>query len=309
VETKHKIEIATKRNILDAFLVTKVTWYGDLEQTNFLGRLYYLQNLPSFDNRYKTAFDDIHKHTFLNNDWPDEWIFSDARFNLLHIQDNVFLDFLSLTIHPMVRDNKEQIVTLLEIFNNNLLKHGFEIVKSKEIAGKPVYEAREISQTVTNAAPKMMDKKLALVVGCSAYKYANSLINPLNDANGMENILQNLSYDVIKVIDPTQKELKVAIDDFGDKLKNYQVGLFYYAGHGVQVKGLNYIIPIDANLKSEIMVEYDCVEVNRALSYMEDRKTNVNIIILDACRDNPFERSWGRGIGLRGLATMKAPIG
>ncbi len=125
----------------------------------------------------------------------------------------------------------------------------------------------------------------------------------------MEAILKTMGFEVIKKIDPTQKELKIAIDEFGEKLKGCEVGLFYFAGHGVQVKGLNYLIPIDANLKTEKIVEYDCVEAGRVLAHMEDARTSVNLMILDACRNNPFERSWGRGIGLRGLATMNAPKG
>lgn len=137
----------------------------------------------------------------------------------------------------------------------------------------------------------------------------HTLGNPNNDANAIANSLQELDFEIIKIIDPTQKDLKVAIDDFGEKLKGYQVGLYFFAGHGVQVKGLNYVIPIDANLKSERMVEYDCVDANRVLSHMEESKCSVNIVILDACRDNPFERSWSRGIRQRGLATMNAPTG
>ena len=293
-----------------SFNRTLLSWYGNLEQINFLGRLFDLSKLPSRDPRYKTASEDIDKHTALNDDWPDEWIFTDNRFNLLHIEDEVLLDFLCLTIHPTVRTNQEEVVTLLEIYNNNISKHGFELARTNEIAGKPVFTAREILRGAPQiATPAKKEKKFALVVGCSSYASVNPLVNPLNDANGMELTLRKLDFEIIKIIDPTEKKLKVAIDNFGEKLKECQIGLYYFAGHGVQVKGLNYLIPIDANLKTEKMVEYDCVEANRVLSYMEDSRTNVNIVILDACRNNPFERSWGRGIGLRGLATMNAPKG
>ena len=99
------------------------------------------------------------------------------------------------------------------------------------------------------------------------------------------------------------------VDDFGIELKNYDIGLFYFAGHGVQVNGVNYLIPIDANLRYERAVEYDCVRADRVLSHMENTNNDVNIMILDACRNNPFERSWGRGISGRGLAVMNAPKG
>lgn len=309
MDTKNIIELSSRRNILDGFLVTRIPWYGNLEQTGFLGRLFDLSKLPSTDSRYKTADEDIYKHTVLNYDWPDEWIFTDSRFNILHLPDKLFLDFLCLTIHPTVRDKDDQVVTLLEIYNNNLSKHQIEITKVSEIAGKPVFEAKAIKTLEAKKEEILKFTKLALVVGCSDYLYGGTLPNPTNDANSMDNKLNSLGFEVIKILNPSQKELKMSIDDFGEKLKNYEVGLFYFAGHGVQVKGLNYLIPVDANIKSEKMVEYDCVEASRVLGYMEESKSHVNIVILDACRDNPFERSWGRGIGQRGLTTMNAPKG
>jgi hypothetical protein len=311
MDNNDRIELSSRRNILDGFLITRIPWYGNLEQGNFLGRLFDLSKLPSKDYRYKTADQDIYKHTVDNNDWPDEWVFSDSRFNLLHLNDKEFLEFLCLTIHPTVRDKDDQITTLLEIYNNNLAKHGIEIIKTGEIAGRPLFGVKDIEAKQVQAAMATAKKetKLALVIGCSNYEFAGILGNPMNDGNAMESKLQVLGFDVLKILNPSQKQLKIGIDTFGDKLRNYDIGLFYFAGHGVQVKGLNYLIPVDANLRSEIMVEYDCVEAERILRYMEDSKSKINIVILDACRNNPFERSWGRGIGQRGLATMNAPKG
>jgi hypothetical protein len=306
----NKIQLGTRRNILDGFLVTRISWSGDLEQPGFLGRLYDLSKLPSFDPRYSTAGEDIHKHTVMNDDWPAEWVFTDSRFNVLHSSDKTFLDFLCLTLHPTVRKSDIEITTLLEIYTNNLKRDGFTIEKSGEIAGRPLFTAIELSAVATTTTTTLRPEvRKALVIGCSKYQFANPLVNPLNDANGVESNLQKLGFEVTKKIDPSQKELKITIDEFGDKLKGSDIGLFYFAGHGVQVKGLNYLIPVDANLSSEKMVEYDCVEAGRVLAHMEDARTAVNIMILDACRNNPFERSWGRGIGLRGLATMNAPKG
>jgi uncharacterized protein (TIGR02145 family) len=107
----------------------------------------------------------------------------------------------------------------------------------------------------------------------------------------------------------TQSQMKKAMDDFGIKLKNYDVSLFFYAGHGIQAKGYNYLIPVDAKLQSEQQVEYDCVQADRILALMEASGTKVNIIILDACRNNPFERSWTRSESGKGLAFMTAPSG
>lgn len=307
----NNIQLSTRRNILDGFSIARIAWHGNVNQVDFLGRLYDLSSLPSFDNRYKTAAEDIHKHTIMNDDWSEEWIFTDSRFNVLHVPDEVFLDFLCMTINPRIRENKDELTVLLEIYNNNLKRDGVIIEKSSEIAGHPVFSAKTISiiSTETEESLIKLDNRKALVIGCSEYLYNNKLNNPLNDANSMDNMLVSLGFDVMKKIDPTQKELKIVIDKFGESLSDGDVGLFYFAGHGVQVKGLNYLVPIDANLSSERKVEYDCVEADRVLANMEDARTSVNILILDACRNNPFERSWGRGLKQRGLATMNAPKG
>jgi len=153
------------------------------------------------------------------------------------------------------------------------------------------------------------EKRLALVIGCSEYEHVTRLNNPDNDATAMEKSLKKRGFDVIMKIDPQLRDMKMVIDDFGIELKNYDVGLFYFAGHGVQVNGNNYLIPVDANLRTERAVEYDCVQANRILANMEDANSKVNIIMLDACRNNPFERSWSRSITGRGLAQMNAPTG
>jgi TolB-like protein/Tfp pilus assembly protein PilF len=152
------------------------------------------------------------------------------------------------------------------------------------------------------------ERRLALVIGNGNYS-SSTLANPENDARSMEVALKEIGFDVIKYENLKQKEMARAIDDFGNRLKNYDVGLFFYAGHGVQSKGFNYLIPVDAEMKSESDVEFDCVHADRILAKMEEAKSKLNIIILDACRDNPFERSWTRASRSRGLATMNAPVG
>jgi uncharacterized caspase-like protein len=154
------------------------------------------------------------------------------------------------------------------------------------------------------------EKRLALIIGNSKYLHGEFLLNPANDAKEMTKVLEKVGFEVESYIDADQKTVKMAMDKFGDKLENYQVGLFYYAGHGVQVNGNNYIIPVDASLYMENDVEYDCVEVGRILGKMEASGCETNIVILDACRDNPFERRWsGRSVKTQGLAFMNAPSG
>ena len=157
--------------------------------------------------------------------------------------------------------------------------------------------------------PKVSEKRLALVIGNSDYQFGGKLLNPLNDAHAMKVALENLGFTVLEAVNCDQRKMKMMIDEFGDKLENYDVGLFFYAGHGVQVKGYNYLIPVDSKLENERDVEYDCVQAGRVLAKMESAGAKTNLIILDACRDNPFERSWSRGQTAKGLAFMNAPSG
>ncbi len=102
-------------------------------------------------------------------------------------------------------------------------------------------------------------KRLALVIGNSHYQFSNPLKNPVNDARAIASSLQSVGFEVMEHEDVTQAQMKQAINAFGEKLRDYDVGLFYYAGHGVQSKGVNYMIPVEAQLKNEEEIEFDCV--------------------------------------------------
>jgi len=150
------------------------------------------------------------------------------------------------------------------------------------------------------------DRRIALVIGNGAYK-SDPLRNPVNDATDIADALKKLGFSVSLKTDANQRNMKQAIRAFGKKLRKGGVGLFYFAGHGVQVKGTNYLIPIGAQIESEADVEYEAVDAGRVLAQMEEAENSLNIIVLDACRDNPFARSF-RSSG-RGLAKMDAPTG
>ena len=171
------------------------------------------------------------------------------------------------------------------------------------------YQSTTTPSIAKPAARSQYHKKLALIMGNSTYRHGGALRNPVNDARAMSSKLKGLGFEVIYYENITQSDMKRAIDNFGERLRGYDVGLFYYAGHGIQYKGQNYIIPIEANLKSERQVEYDCIAADRVLAFMEHAQSDVNIIILDACRNNPFERSWRRTVDGAGLAFMNAPVG
>jgi formylglycine-generating enzyme required for sulfatase activity len=153
------------------------------------------------------------------------------------------------------------------------------------------------------------ESRVALVIGNGAY--ANGpLINPASDARLVDETLKELGFHVILRVDADQKEMKRAIKDFGAALGDGgkgAVGLFYYAGHGVQVNGRNYLIPTRASIEREADVDIEAVSADWVISEMRAAGNALNIIVLDACRNNPFTRSL-RGAD-RGLATMDAPAG
>ena len=160
--------------------------------------------------------------------------------------------------------------------------------------------------TVSKAAIASGEQRIALVIGNGSYK-SSPLINPVNDARAMIRVLGESGFKVMSKENVGQKEMQAALRDFGDALKNGGVGLFYYAGHGMQVKGKNYLIPVDANIEREDEVAYTSVDANQILDKMESAGNRLNIVILDACRNNPFARSF-RSAG-NGLAQMEAPVG
>jgi uncharacterized caspase-like protein len=108
------------------------------------------------------------------------------------------------------------------------------------------------------------EKRLALVIGNSDYG-KNSLLNPVNDARSIEKVLQGIGFEVLQHENLDRKEMARTIDDFGNRLQKYDVGLFFYAGHGILAKGFNYLIPANSSLKTESDVEYNCVRADRIL--------------------------------------------
>jgi|GEM_PF-2745778 len=151
------------------------------------------------------------------------------------------------------------------------------------------------------------EKRIALVIGNSNYKFASFLKNPINDADTFGSVLRKLKFDVILKKNLDLKDFKLSIQEFGFKIKDYQTVLFFFAGHGIQVNGTNYLVPIDANPASENQVDFETVNTNWILSLFENDLAPVNIVILDACRNDPFKRSWHRSPTRQGLSFVSAP--
>ena len=150
------------------------------------------------------------------------------------------------------------------------------------------------------------ERRIALVIGNADYT-SSPLENPINDARDISEALGDLGFTVTMKLDCSSQEMFGAIREFGNELVRGGVGLFYYAGHGIQIRGGNYLIPVDADIEAEDEVRFTSIDVGLVLSKMESAGNSTNIVILDACRDNPFKRSFRTKN--RGLAVVEAPRG
>jgi hypothetical protein len=139
-----KISEATRRDLADSMLLEKVNWAGRLEEQDFLARIFDVNALPSKDYRFKSAYQDIWQHRVNNpQDWDDDWVFYDSRFNLLHTDDDLFLGFLCETLHPIVRSEQEEVEKLRDLYNSFLRADGYELVERARMSGRPVFAARQ----------------------------------------------------------------------------------------------------------------------------------------------------------------------
>ena len=164
-------------------------------------------------------------------------------------------------------------------------------------------------RSVAKPATTEGGRRLALVVGNSAYNHAKPLPNPLNDARDISKALGDLGFSVKTLTDANRQAMKQGINDWGRNLKANDIALFYFAGHAVEVNGLNYLCPTDANPQNEAQVEYEAVPVNLVMGWMETAQTLTNIVLLDACRDNPYRSLFKSNAAAGGLGKMDAPAG
>jgi uncharacterized caspase-like protein len=160
--------------------------------------------------------------------------------------------------------------------------------------------------------PATAEKRVALVMGNSAYQHTAPLKNPSNDATDMAAQLRQLGFDVIDGTDLSKAEMEQRIRAFADKLNGADVGLFFYAGHGLQIDGRNFLAPVDAKLRSDTDLDFEAVDLKLVLKQLE-RNSRISIVFLDACRDNPLatnlaQTSRSLEIG-RGLARIDKAVG
>ncbi|MEM7329251.1 MAG: caspase domain-containing protein [Pseudomonadota bacterium] len=155
----------------------------------------------------------------------------------------------------------------------------------------------------TLSAATAEDRRVALVIGNSAYDHVPALANPRNDAADLGEALTLAGFEVVEGLDLSRDQMAATIREFVDRLDGASTGLFFYAGHGLQVDGRNYMIPTDLVLRDEADLQLQAIDMNYVLSQME-RDPRVNIIMLDACRDNPFAQTMSRSLA-NGLAPME----
>ena len=174
-------------------------------------------------------------------------------------------------------------------------------------AAPPLPPGVERNPSAEAAALVRTEPRVALVIGNAAYQRIGQLANAVNDARDMANALKSLRFQVVYVENGTRDQMGAAVESFGKQLPEGAVGLVFYAGHGAQVKGENYLIPVDADIRSEGEVQYKAVNVGQILDKLEARRARVGIVVLDACRDNPFPSVSRSSRG--GLASIDAPSG
>ena len=157
----------------------------------------------------------------------------------------------------------------------------------------------------------LAEKRVALIIGNSAYQHTTKLANPKNDAADMTTALKKLGFQVLDGFDLDKAAFDRKVRDFATALQGAQVGVFFFAGHGLQVAGHNYLVPVDAQLSTSSALDFEMVRLDLVHRTME-REAQTNILFLDACRDNPLTRNLARAMGTRstdigrGLAASKA---
>ncbi len=149
----------------------------------------------------------------------------------------------------------------------------------------------------------------ALVIGNGNYPDGHSLHNPTNDAADLSAKLKGYGFTVIEAIDCKVAAMDKALKAFRKLLTTHEVGLFFFAGHGIQIEGGNYLLALDTDLETETDAKHSALALDKVVEVMATSEVTTKIIILDACRNNPWKRAWARGHAVRGLASVYAPKG
>jgi len=230
-----KISEATRRDLIDSLLLEKISWAGRLQEPDFLARIFDLNVLPSKDYRFKNAYRDIWQHRVNNpHDWDDDWVFYDSRFDLLHADDDLFLNFLCETLHPVVRSDPEEVERLRQMYNLFLRKDGYELVERGRMAGRPVFAARQaddidlaslksLKETIPDAGMTYIARQITrmessieadpdLAIG-TAKELVETVCRTILAQRGVD---APTNFDVAQLVKLTAKELKLTPSDIAD---------------------------------------------------------------------------------------------
>ena len=183
-----------------------------------------------------------------------------------------------------------------------------------ETAISPIAEIPAIVLQPSPTDGAISGPRVALVIGNGRYQHATILANPANDAADVSSSLRKLGFEVVEGRDLNKRAMEDKVREFGRKLDGAKLALFFYAGHGLQVGGRNYLIPVDGKLERQGDLSFETIDVSQVLAQMES-ELRVNLVFLDACRDNPLTRSLARALGTRssavgqGLASIQSAVG
>src|ERR1700761_1985831 len=159
-----------------------------------------------------------------------------------------------------------------------------------------------------SAGPALADKRVALVIGVSKYQHAPQLTNPARDADAVSALLKQAGFDVVNnQRDPGIVDLRRVIREFSETARDADISVVYYAGHGIEVDGTNYLVPADAKLASDFDIEDETISLDRVLKALEGTR-RLRLVILDACRDNPFANSMKRTVASRAIGRGLAKV-
>ena len=243
-----------------------------------------------------------------NGQIKDSGTFRDGRLALTHYVDpklypfnsSIVVTAIQASMPDPVKAERDRLAADLEVSRK----------KQQELEEQLLASQVAVTQNSRPAQNISTERRVALVIGNATYK-VNPLKNPVNDSTDMARSLRSVGFDVIEANNTTLAQMREATRRFADKLGNSDVGLVYYSGHGVEVKGKNYLIPVNADIKREYEVVDQAFDASQFLEMMDNirgpNNKRVNILIVDACRNNELQKSW-RSIN-NGLARMDAPGG
>ncbi len=259
----NQISAVTRKDLFDEIKEKRFRWHGRLDETDFLNRIYNLEKMPSTDDRFRNALEDIWQHRVNNFDWDYWWILSDSRFNLLHCPDEDFFKFICEMIHPSVRTENE-VNEILPIINKYLNKDNFELFPKNYISGRPVFGYRKIDalkqKTIENVktiknylSTDYIDKQIKIIESAVendpalAIGTAKELIETICKAIIKENVVEINEKDKDNLQKKFKKTLEI-LELLPENIDNYKKGV---QSIKKLLGGLNTIVHGLAELRNE----------------------------------------------------------